>query len=206
MEKNIVPFLYGQHEIRTMSDQNGDPWFVAKDVCDVLGIENSRDAVGRVEEDEKNTVRLIDGNRGNPNTTIINESGLYNLIFRSDKPEARAFRRWVTHEVLPALRKTGTYTVPAGKLLISKFDVTSWQIVQFCRDWIRQTTGPFTTQDVVDAIEDQGIPCGHSHAQQAIRIERIDGVIDVPRKIRKGQNSPPPYIRGQSYRTFLGLE
>lgn len=109
MNAQVIPFQYEAKEIRVIKDKEGDPWWVAKDACDALGIKNSRDAVDRLDDDEKNTVVLNDGNRGNPNTALINEPGLYNLILRSDKAEAKKFRRWVTHEVLPAIRKTGHY-------------------------------------------------------------------------------------------------
>lgn len=89
----------------------GNTWFIARDVCRALEIANSRDAVARLDEDEKNTVVLTDGNRGNPNMAIINESGLYSLVLSSRKPEAKAFKRWITHEVLPSIRKHGMYAM-----------------------------------------------------------------------------------------------
>ena len=89
-------------------DQDGDPWFVAKDVCDALGIANSRDAIARLDDDEKG-VGLTDTLGGSQEMAIVNESGFYNLVLRSRKPEARAFKRWVTHEVIPAIRRTGGY-------------------------------------------------------------------------------------------------
>ena len=95
-------------EIRT-TIQNGEPWFVAADVCKALDIENNRKATNRLDDDEKNTVTLSDGNRRNPNTTIVNEAGLYSLVLGSRKPEAKAFKRWITHEVLPTIRRTGGY-------------------------------------------------------------------------------------------------
>ena len=95
-------------EIRT-TIQNGEPWFVAADVCKALEVKNNRDAINRLDSDERNTVALTDGNRGNPNTTIVNEAGLYSLVLGSRKPEAKAFKRWITHEVLPTIRKTGGY-------------------------------------------------------------------------------------------------
>lgn len=95
-------------EIRT-TVQNGEPWFVAADVCKALEVKNNRDAINRLDSDEKNTVALTDGNRGNPNTTVVNEAGLYSLVLGSRKPEAKAFKRWITHEVLPTIRKTGGY-------------------------------------------------------------------------------------------------
>jgi prophage antirepressor-like protein len=90
-------------------DVDGSPWFVAKDICDVLGYSNSRDAIEVLDADEKNSVVFNDGIPGNPNKSIINESGLYTLVIRSNKPNAKEFRRWVTHEVLPTIRKTGGY-------------------------------------------------------------------------------------------------
>lgn len=91
---------------------NGEPWFVAADVCKALDIDNSRQALARLDEDEKNTVILNDGNRGNPNTAIVNEPGLYALVLGSRKPEAKAFKRWITHEVIPTIRKHGAYMTP----------------------------------------------------------------------------------------------
>ena len=89
--------------------RDGQPWFVAKDLCDALDITNSRDAVTALDADERQTVAISYGIRGNPNRTIVNESGMYALIFRSIKPEAKAFRKWVTSAVLPSLRRDGVY-------------------------------------------------------------------------------------------------
>jgi len=77
-------------------DQDNEPWFVAKDVCDVLELKNPRTSIASLDEDEKNTVRIMDGTPGNPETTVVNEHGLYSLILRSRKPQAKAFKRWVT--------------------------------------------------------------------------------------------------------------
>ena len=89
---------------------DGESWLVGKDVAERLGYSNPRDALAKhVEPDDKNTVAFRDGTSGNPNVTIINESGLYSLALSSKLPEAKAFRHWVTHDVLPALRKTGEY-------------------------------------------------------------------------------------------------
>ena len=91
-------------------ERNGEPWFVAAAVCRALDVVNSRDAVARLDTDEKNTVVLTDGTPGNPQKTVVNEPGLYTLILGSRKPEAKAFKRWITHEVIPSIRKTGTYS------------------------------------------------------------------------------------------------
>lgn len=90
--------------------KDDQPWWVAKDVCDVLEILNPSQVLSWLDEDERNTVSLNDGNKGNPNVAIINESaGLYLLIRGSRKPEAKPFKCGVTHEVLPIIRKTGGY-------------------------------------------------------------------------------------------------
>lgn len=103
---------------------NSEPWFIGKDVADVLGYKNQRDAISKhVDSEDKNTVAIHDGiTRGNPNQTIINESGLYSLIFGSKLESAQKFKRWVTSEVLPALRKTGQYQVNelSGQELMAK--------------------------------------------------------------------------------------
>ncbi len=93
--------------IRTLNI-NGEPWFVASDVCKALGIANNRDAVARLDEDEKG-VALTDTLGGVQNLTTVNEPGLYALVLSSRKPEAKAFKRWITHEVIPSIRKHGGY-------------------------------------------------------------------------------------------------
>ena len=89
---------------------NNEPWFVAKDVCEILDISNNRDAVSRLDDDEKAT-SVLPTQFGAKEMWLINESGLYSLIFQSRKPEAKTFRKWVTSEVLPAIRKKGYYGV-----------------------------------------------------------------------------------------------
>ena len=88
--------------------QNNEPWFVGKDVCDCLEIKNSRDALSRLDSDEKG-VAFADTLGGKQEMTTINEYGLYKLIIRSNKPEAKKFTRWITHEVIPSIRKHGAY-------------------------------------------------------------------------------------------------
>lgn len=89
---------------------------MAKDVCKGLDIGNVAQACASLDEDERNTIILNEGIRGNPNQLIVSESGLYALIFKSRKPEAEAFRRWIRKDVLPAIRKTGGYAVKSGAL------------------------------------------------------------------------------------------
>ncbi len=105
---NLQQFAFNSQSVRVVS-VNDDPWFVATDVCEILEIGNVSQALSRLDEDEKNTIILNDGKRGNPNTAIISESGLYSLTLGSRKPQAKDFKRWVTREVLPTIRKTGKY-------------------------------------------------------------------------------------------------
>lgn len=104
-------FNYQSNEVRTIM-RNGEPWFVLKDVCAVLCISKYRDVAARLDSDERGSVR-VDTPGGKQEMTIINESGLYNVVLRSDKPESKPFRKWVTGAVLPAIRKTGAYNANA---------------------------------------------------------------------------------------------
>lgn len=113
-----VPFSFESKEVRAVN-RNGEIWFVASDVCNVLELSNPSVSLEALDDDEKAIFNLGHSgypknylgysNRGNPNVNIINESGLYALILRSRKPQAKRFRKWVTSEVLPAIRKTGAY-------------------------------------------------------------------------------------------------
>lgn len=91
-------------------EQNGEPWFVAADVCRALDIQNHKDAIKRLDDDEKSGVVLTDPHGRQQETNCVNEPGLYSLVLGSRKPEAKAFKRWITHEVIPSIRKTGSYT------------------------------------------------------------------------------------------------
>lgn len=107
----IELFNFNQHQVRVSIDQNGDPWWVATDVCAVLGIANGRQAVGRIDSDDVCSTDAIDSLGRTQRSSTVNEAGLYSLILASRKPEAKAFKRWLTHEVLPTLRRTGSYSV-----------------------------------------------------------------------------------------------
>lgn len=105
----LQTFTYNNSQVRTV-EKDGEPWFVLKDVCDILGLDSPHKVVGRLDDDEKGR-NLIPTLGGNQEMTVISESGLYNVILRSDKPEAKPFRKWVTAEVLPSIRKTGSYNI-----------------------------------------------------------------------------------------------
>ncbi|MFV0422266.1 BRO family protein [Oleidesulfovibrio sp.] len=114
---SITPFAFGDNMVRVHTDADGELWFVAKDVCQVLELANVSEALKGLDSDEKITLSNPDGNprAGIPHChNLISESGLYALVFRSRKPEAKAFSKWVRAEVLPALRKAGSYAVSSS--------------------------------------------------------------------------------------------
>lgn len=108
---NEIIKLYKDNPVRII-EKDGEPWFVAKDVCDILEIKNSRDTLSKCLDSDEKGVEIIYSPHGANEMGIISEAGLYSLIFRSRKAEAKAFKRWVTHEVLPSIRKTGAYLAP----------------------------------------------------------------------------------------------
>ena len=132
MDNKIEVFKNEQFgEIRTALIEN-EPWFVAVDVCRALEIGNSSQAISRLDADEK-MITLIsnEGNkRDNPNMTVVNEPGLYTLILSSRKPEAKAFKRWITHDVIPMIRKTGGYMTDS---LLERIQKEPAVIVEFAQ-------------------------------------------------------------------------
>ena len=111
---DITIFNHLGNDIRVMTDEQGEPWFIAKDVCDALGYTKVSNAITRHVDKEDALKRGTLDNRGvQQETLFINESGLYSLIMSSKLPEAKAFRRWVTSEVLPSIRRHGMYATPA---------------------------------------------------------------------------------------------
>ncbi|MEH2148246.1 BRO-N domain-containing protein [Nostoc sp.] len=108
---NLSVFNFESHEIRFVGTAD-DPWWVAKDICEALGIKNDRQATGRLDDNEKD-VTLVDTLGGKQQTTTVNESGLWSLVLASRKPETKRFKKWLTSEVIPAICKTGSYSAIA---------------------------------------------------------------------------------------------
>lgn len=107
---NITPFDFDGHPIRVVTDLNGEPWFVASEMCDVLGFGNSRQALGtHVDADDVQKMDTVDSLGRRQQLNHVNESGMYALIFGSTKAEAKRFKKWVTSEVLPSIRRSGGY-------------------------------------------------------------------------------------------------
>lgn len=109
MNNEIQQFDFKGASLRTLTDEAGEPWFVLKDCMSILDLGNPTETVKLFDEDEFSTAEVIDSIGRRQQAYIISEPGLYRLVMRSRKPEAKEFQRWVTHEVLPAIRKTGGY-------------------------------------------------------------------------------------------------
>lgn len=139
---NLQVFIYSGEQLRTVTKDN-ELWWVLRDVCNVLGLSNPARVAQRLDEDEKAEITLSytssNGVEQARNTTIINEPGLYAVILRSDKPEAKAFKRWVTHDVLPSIRKTGCYShglteKQAADLAQAQKNLDSWHELRLVYD------------------------------------------------------------------------
>lgn len=196
-------------ELRTVTI-DGEPWFVGKDVATALGYNNSRDAIAKhVDAEDLNTVAIRDGIKGNPNMTVINESGLYSLILSSKLPTAKRFKRWVTAEVLPTLRKTGSYSLapiePAVPRRVLNADdyLRASAIVSTCRNERLPYVLHYLTAGGFEPprIADKGPADESAHAVRLIREAQERGL--SPAQIGKITGLDLTYVdrytRGQSF-------
>lgn len=126
MNNEIQKFDFKGAPLRTLTDKAEEPWFVAKDVCDILGHSNVSMALDRLDDDERSKFNL--GRQGE--TNIVNEAGLYVLVLGSRKPEAHEFQRWVTHEVLPSIRKHGGYMAGQERMTPEQMALASMRWLQ----------------------------------------------------------------------------
>jgi len=120
-------FQYADREVRTVP-VDGEVWFVLADICGVLGVANVGNVAARLDEADIRQTDISSGGQRRA-VTIVSESGMYEVVIRSDKPEARGFRWWVTHEVIPAIRRTGTYTVETPEQLMARAVVQAQEII-----------------------------------------------------------------------------
>lgn len=165
-------------EVRTLTI-DGEPWFVLKDVCEVLGIAGHKAAARRLEGDEVCQTPLIDSIGRKQETTIINESGLYSVILRSDKPKARTFRKWVTSEVLPAIRREGAYVLPLAsgdstaplRTLTPDDYLAAARLIAGCR--------PDRLMIVIDTLERGGWDLGNARS----RLPAVGSTADIAERI-----------------------
>ncbi|MCR4436197.1 MAG: Bro-N domain-containing protein [Clostridiales bacterium] len=169
-------FNYKGKEIRTVIKDN-DPWWVAKDVCEVLEIDTTQ--TRRLDEDEKGMC-LIQTPGGKQEMTIVNEPGLYTLILGSRKPEAKEFKRWVTHEVLPSIRKTGIYSLNPNPNRSSYGDLAA--LMKEWRAWAKAMNMPMylAMKYLIQYLKDKGEPISEEMAyispwvQEQLPIQRIN--------------------------------
>lgn len=136
----VIPFDFRSAEVRAVVTEDGEPWFVLDDVAPALGYTRSRDA-GRILDPDEKGAHIVRTPGGAQKMTTLNESGVYHLCFKSRRPEARAFRKWVTAEVLPAIRKTGRYEMPVEMLTAGQ----KGHIVRSVKDVVAKTGKHFQT-------------------------------------------------------------
>jgi prophage antirepressor-like protein len=129
-------FSYHDMQVRTVQ-QDGESWWVLKDVCDVLDLKQPHRVAARLDDDERTFLTVVDSAGKKQEMSIINEPGLYSVILRSSKPEAKSFKRWITHEVLPSIRKTGSYTTQAD-LRIDALAEEMRKLTQMVSDFTQQ--------------------------------------------------------------------
>lgn len=141
------PFVFSTANVRTALDDEKQVWFCAKDVCDILDIKNASQAVQKLEDDERMGISETYTLGGNQKMIFVSESGLYSLVFRSNKPEAVAFRRWVTHEVLPTIRKQGYY----GQLSAPVQIQLRYQKIKLL-EMMAKTPGPFVAESIKTSL------------------------------------------------------
>lgn len=193
-------FNFGDHRVRVV-ELDGNPWFVAADVCRCLGMDVSKGTfkwIAGLAADEKQTHRVAGGIRGNPSTTLITESGLYKLVLRSDRPEAAKFQDWVTREVLPAIRKDGAYIVGeeqvrTGELSEDEFILKAMNIMAAKIDRLRAErdayAADFSTVSIAQYVASNRTYVGQSArtklAHQAKKLAEAEGIAltKEPRKV-----------------------
>ena len=164
--KNLIPFDYQGKQVRTVV-VDGEPWFVAKDVCEILEHSDTSVAVSRLDDDEKLTQALFVSGQ-NREVWCVNESGLYSLVLTSRKEEARTFKRWLTHEVLPSIRKTGGYmAAPQNYGEALRELATTWEAKQLAEAKVKELQ---PKADFFDAV---------ASSKTAIQIGNVAKVLDI---------------------------
>ena len=198
--QELQTFNFEELPVRTL-EVNGEPYFIGKDVADILGYTNSRKALSdHVDEEDKLTSRIVTSGQ-NRNVTIINESGLYSLIFSSKLENAKRFKRWVTSEVLPTLRKTGAYQVPSDPM----------QALRLMFEATEQTKQEIKNvkDDVIDLKDNQKLDAGDYNFltrtinQRVAHIQRLHAITNQKQRseLFRDINSEVKKMTGASSRT-----
>lgn len=154
-EQGVLVFDYGEMHVRCGGTAD-KPWFVAQDACDVLGIAEAKSAIRSFPDDEKG-VQDLHTLGGKQSVLVLYEPGLYRLAFRSNKPEAEAFRRWVFHEVLPSIRKTGAYRLKQRQ---------RYQQLGLSPEWIeKREAGIAARHEFTDTLKEHGVTEGRKYGR-----------------------------------------
>lgn len=178
---------------------NNEPWFVAKDVCDVLGLSNSRKATAALDADERKDGVTISDTVGRTNyATVVNESGLYHLIFQSRKPEAKKFRKWVTSEVLPAIRQTGRYETIKSRMAGNFLDLRDipYESFKFMGGEVRMVESEGVKWYSINDV----FRCIGSRTESTQSVRRLNAKRDLARKIQLFGMTHPGW-----FTTLLGV-
>lgn len=160
-------------DLRVTVDDNGEPWFVVADIAKALDLSNPSVAAGSIEFDDLSTTEVIDSMGRTQTARTTNEAGLYQLVFQSRKPEAKTFKRWVTHEVLPTIRKTGSYQAPTGTNLLALAVIEAQQMLEASArqvaeltpraeawDELASATGDYEVADAAKMLARAGVETG----------------------------------------------
>lgn len=142
--KELITFAFQEHKLRVI-EHRGEPWFIANEVCTVLGIANSWDAVSRLSQHQRDALGISDAIGRIQKTNIISEGGFYKLAFRSNKPEAEAFTDLVVDTILPSIRKTGGYIANEEELLKSQLGM-----LQFAEDVVQKIVKSASARHILD--------------------------------------------------------
>lgn len=190
---SFVDFLFGDQAVR-VTDRDGNPWFVGADICAVLEIAKPSNAISRLDDDEKGA--LIVGTPGGPQEmTIINESGLYSLVLTSRKPEAKAFKKWITSEVIPSIRKTGGYSVGPVKIDVrdpGSLAAISAQLIEYTKELEAER---LQLQNKVEEIKPK--------AQALDRISNAEGMMNVTSAAKHLQQQPKKLFAFMSEKRWI---
>ncbi|AFN39927.1 TPA: phage repressor protein [Staphylococcus aureus] len=198
--QELQTFNFEELPVRTL-EVDGEPYFIGKDVADILGYANGRDALSKhVDAEDKLTSQIATAGQ-NRNVTIINESGLYSLIFSSKLENAKRFKRWVTSEVLPTLRKTGAYQIPSDPM----------QALRLMFEATEQTKQEIKNvkDDVIDLKENQKLDAGDYNFltrtinQRVAHIQRLHAITNQKQRseLFRDINSEVKKMTGASSRT-----
>ena len=185
----VAPFTFpatGQ-DVRTVT-RDGEPWFIAADVCAVLGLARQQDSTRHLDDDEKGECS-VDTPSGRQQMVIVNEPGLYSLILRSRRLEAKAFKRWITHDVLPAIRKTGSYSVATSHPLPRTFSEALRELADAVEQRDAAQERITELEPAADAWEKLAEAKGDYSLREAAQILSRDPLIST------GQNRLAAYLR-----------